>query len=143
MDLSAHLSGNLVNSSYKYINQIKGLNICQAGKDVRRWPGCTPQSPLNVEKWALALKPHPNKEFTSYILSGSSESFRVGFNPQSICFSAVKNLHIDHPEVVSEYLGREVSLGRMQMSKSNPASLGIQVSTLGLIPKKHKQTNGD
>ena len=48
-----------------------------------------------------------------YILQGISEGFRIGFDRRQHISSASNNLHIDVLEVVTEYLQREVLLGRM------------------------------
>lgn len=97
-----------------------------------------PLSPLKVKKWYLALQHHPDRDFVKYICTG------LGFKLASIGESAVwvqKRICTTGPGVVSDYLLREVSLHRMvelTMSRSLAAHAGIQVSPLGIIPKKNR-----
>ena len=96
-------------------------------------------TPLQISEWRAALNNHPDKEFTSYILSGIQKGFRLGYERPSQCKAAKSNMLTQHPEVVLEYLLREVGLGRMVKIEADPATLAhIQISPLGLIPKKNK-----
>ena len=40
-------------------------------------------SPLCVEVWAALFSDHPDQRFTSYLISGLHEGFRIGFNRDS------------------------------------------------------------
>ena len=57
------------------------------------------------------------------------------FNRQSPLQAALSNMVSSNPEIISEYLARELSLGRMFTQKSRD---GVQISPLGIIPKKNK-----
>ena len=84
---------------------------------------------------AQAMATHPDKDYVSYIIEGISKGFRIGFNrrcelPPSLASTMTKNT-----EVISEYLHREVSLGRMQ-KHTLPLGGKIHVSPIGAIPKR-------
>ena len=64
--------------------------------------------------------------------------FRIGFDRRQHISSASGNLHIDKPEVVTEYLQREVLLGRMWKIPLMVVPRGVHYSPLGIIPKRNK-----
>ena len=52
-------------------------------------------SPLRTAEWASGLAPHPNKEFSSYVLKGIREGFKIGFKYQGhSCAPAKANIYI-------------------------------------------------
>ena len=62
----------------------------------------------------------------------------IGFDRRQHISSASGNLHIDKPEAVTEYLQREVLLGRMWKIPLTILPRGVHISPLGMIPKKNK-----
>ena len=58
---------------------------------------------------------HPDQEFAAFILRGIWEGFRIGFDPDHTLVSARRNTPSaqQHPEVVEQYLTREISAGRI------------------------------
>ena len=52
--------------------------------------------------------------------------------------SADSNLHCNNPNIVSDYLAREVALHRMWKCPMGVMPKGVHISPLGLIPKKNK-----
>ena len=63
----------------------------------------TIHTPLHVGHWANRLQSHPDQEFTTYLLQGLTEGFRVGFSYGSVLLRPSKNnmvLAREHPEVV-------------------------------------------
>ena len=95
---------------------------------------------LNVTAWADALDPHPDRAFACYICCGLRYGFWIGC-ASSVCLkSASANMGsaIDHPEVVSEYIAKELALGRMVGPLASSAGLqGLHISRFGVIPKGH------
>ena len=94
-------------------------------------------SPLQIETWSQELATHPDKDYVPYIIEGISKGFRIGFNRRCELQPPLSSSMTKHTEVISEYLHREVSLGRTQ--KHTP-SLGdkIHFSPIGAIPKRNK-----
>ena len=45
-------------------------------------PLCIQQisTPLVLKAWRQALEPHPDRRFSSHILTGTAEGFRIGFD---------------------------------------------------------------
>jgi len=37
------------------------------------------RTPLHPEEWETSLRPHPDKWYTSYLVKGMKEGFRIGF----------------------------------------------------------------
>ena len=72
-------------------------------------------TPLVVPAWEAALRGHPDWAFVRYLLDGLTQGFRIGFNRAHPLRSASANMGSAylHPEVISSYLQRELSLGRM------------------------------
>ena len=72
-------------------------------------------SPLRPAAWDRALSPIPDKAFTSFLLRGLTEGFRIGFERGAHLVPTRRNRSsaYERPDVISEYLAREVDLGRM------------------------------
>ena len=102
-------------------------------------------TPLIFTTWQQALSQYPNQQLTQFFLQGISEGFRIGYSYHTgnILKAARKNLAgaRQHPQVVDEYLSKELSHNRIAgpYSKSNLAS--IQISRFGVIPKRHQQNS--
>ena len=125
---------------YPYTSDLMCLN------SYRPPPGLVPanltviNTPLSVGMWALALQPHPDQAFTRYVLEGLCHGFRIGFNRGMPLRSAQANMRsaLLHPGVVSEYIRKELSMGRM-LGPFAESFLAPEwhVSRFGLIPKGH------
>ena len=94
-------------------------------------------SPLRIETWSQELATHPDKDYVSYIIEGISKGFRIGFNRRCELQPSLASTMTKNTEVISEYLHREVSLGRMQ-KHTLPLGGKIHVSPIGAIPKRNK-----
>ena len=112
--LFMHSQGMVSHGSYVYMDHLLALNSC-----INPYPQSVKTlslevySPLNLPQWTLELESHPDKAFSSYILQGIRCGFRIGFNYDQPIHPASSNLHSSNPEVISDYLQREVSLSRM------------------------------
>ena len=76
--------------------------------------------------------------YVDYIVKRIDRGFRIGFDRKQFICSAGSSLHVDQPKVVSEYLLREVALGRMWKVLLAVLPSGAHISPLGVIPKKNK-----
>ena len=65
-------------------------------------------TPLNLEQWIRELSDHPDTSFANYILDGIHRGFCIGFDKSRSLVSANSNLHCNNPDIVSDYLAREV-----------------------------------
>ena len=94
-------------------------------------------TPLRWQAWERALRTHPDKQFTEYLVSGLREGFRVGFKYPRPCRSSADNMHSvrEHAQVVRDYLSNECAEGRILGPLSPPWSDEIHVSRFGVIPK--------
>ena len=95
-------------------------------------------TPLHLEQWIQELSGHPDSSFASYILEGIQRGFRIGFDRSLNLVSASTNLHCSNPDIVSDYLTREVALHRMWRCPTVVVPKGVHLSPLGIIPKKNK-----
>ena len=98
-------------------------------------------TPLVLPEWQMALKGHPDKEFAAYITSGIEQGFRLGYQRREVprLQQARGNMSTPEPEVVTNYLERETSLGRMVRVKEGSKSIkNIHISPMGMIPKKNR-----
>ena len=95
-------------------------------------------TPLHLEQWIRELSGHPDSSFASYILEGIQRGFRIGFDRSLNLVSASSNLHCNNPDIVSNFLRREVALHRMWQCPKGTIPEGVHLSPLGIIPKKNK-----
>ena len=99
---------------------------------------------MDINFWSAELKLQEDKAFTQYILSGLTKGFRLGFHqpPQGLQ-AAKRNLlsASEHPQEVTEYITKELALNRLALAGTEELreQLGIHISPLGVIPKKHKE----
>ena len=141
--------GAVVRGKYIYMRDLAQLDACrqlpgqqlppQLGAEVR-----AVLTPLRVREWERALRDHPDKEYTYYLLRGMREGFRVGFERARVTLkSATKNMRsaAEEPDVVEAYLAKERGAGRIIGTLRVPqASFNtmIHVSRFGVIPKPHQ-----
>ena len=98
-------------------------------------------TPLVINEWRKCLAKHPDKEFVDYIIRGLEEGFRLGFRCGACARqSARSNMHSarERPEVIDDYLAREVGLGRVMGPLERKEFPDIHVSRFGLVPKGHQ-----
>ena len=121
---NAHLAGN-----------------CQAPKIPSS--ACQIHTPLRLAAWRMALSNYPNQELAQFFLQGISEGFRIGYNRcSSINLKPAKrNLEgaRQHPEVVDEYLAKELALNRIAGPYKKSQLSTVQISRFGVIPKRHQK----
>jgi len=131
---------------YPYTQQLLLLHACDnsvAGKPKLPEKLCRIISPTNPSYWRAGLVGHPDKAFVSFITEGLANGFRVGYDhTRSKLKSANTNLisAAQHPEIVSEYISQELAAGHL--AELGPyhlaAQCGVQISPMGVIPKKGK-----
>ena len=95
-------------------------------------------TPINVNRFEIALADHPNRVFVSNLL----QTFRLGanigfFGRRSPRFSRNLPTALAQPDIVKANLDKEVSLGRVAGPFSAPPFPNFQVSPIGLVPKKY------
>ena len=87
------------------------------------------------------MKDHPDKEFAAYITSGIEQGFRLGYQRREVPHlqQASGNMSTPEPEIVTSYLDRETSLGRMgRVKEGSKPTRNIHISPMGMIPKKNR-----
>jgi len=108
-------------------------------------PACprTINTPLVWQAWDHALLHHSDRRFANYIVQGIKEGFRIGFsyNKLQLTKPSTRNMlsAYEHPEVVSEYLGEECLQGRIAGPFQTPPCPHTQLSSFGVIPKRHQK----
>ncbi len=94
-------------------------------------------TPLVWDHWQSMMADHPDRNFVNYVLGGIRNGFRTGC-VRSISFtSARRNMRsaLEHPEVVREYLEKEVQRGVLLGPFERGTIPGVVVSRFGVIPK--------
>ena len=125
--------------NYVYLDHLLYYDSCKPTEDTSRLIISSEiHSPLSSGKWAQELLGHPDSTYVDYIVKGIDKGFRIGFDRRQFTCSAGGNLHVDQPKVVSDYLPREVALGRMWKVPLTGLPSGVHISPLGVIPKKNK-----
>ena len=134
-----HTGGMLKNNIHVYQRDLLALDACTPKGDwTRLILSSDVFTPLVAEAWTRELSNYPDRTYTRYVLQGIQNGFRIGFNRSHSIRPATRNLHIENPEVVSDYLHREVSLNRMWKVPAAVLPKGVHISPLGIIPKKNK-----
>ena len=100
---------------YPYRADLMCLDACRPVNPMPLSAVTTVSTPLVIPAWEDALKPHPDRAFAQYILRGLRCGFRIGFDRSLHLQSSSANIVSAqlHPEVMDEYLGKELALGRM------------------------------
>ena len=91
-------------------------------------------TPLVVDALEHALASHPDRAYAHYIYDGLRHGFGIGFNRSSLLKSASANMESarQHPNIITEYLQNELSLGRMLGPFTETDDLPLlQVNSLG------------
>ncbi len=95
-------------------------------------------TPLQHRKWEKAPSTHPDHAFANYICQGLQHGFRIGFRHGAPLQSATKNMESArlHPQVMTDYLQKECSLGRMlgPFFEAEPLPR-LHFNRFGVIPK--------
>lgn len=95
-------------------------------------------TPINVSELDKALREHPDRIFVSKLCSYLKTGADIGYNGSRIArFSPNLPTALAQPEIVTENLAKEVALGRVAGPFSTPPFPNLQVSPIGLVPKKH------
>ena len=97
----------------------------------------TVQAPLCLPRWEALLANHPHRDFSQYICQGLSEGFRIGYDYDIPHKSAKKNMKstMEQPQVLKEYIGKEVAAGRLLGPIPKETALTVHVSPFGVIPE--------
>ena len=79
-------------------------------------------TPLNITEWQACLKRHPDTDFTTYVLSGLQDSFRIGVRAFHHLQYAKRNKHLasQNPQVINDYLEEEREAGNILGPISQP-----------------------
>ena len=129
----------LKHNIYVYQNDLLALDTCRPQGDCTHLIlSKTVSTPLSIGVWTQELSNHPDKLYSQYILQGIRNGFRIGFDRRQYTYPASGNLRVEQPEVVSDYLNREVSLNRMWKVPVAIHPRRIHISPMGIIPKKNK-----
>ena len=111
----------LLDGRYRYTDQL--LSLEQVGVK-HELESSLPEplgrvvTPLKVEAWKTYLTNHPDRAFVDYLLRGIRLGFRIGCKSQASQLKSSKaNMvsAIQHPQVVSEYIEKEVQANRMHL----------------------------
>ena len=93
----------------------------------------------HLAAWCTSLAAHPDRDFANYVLDGFQYGFRIGFDRSTSLTSVRRNLPSasEHPEVIDQYLAKEVPAGRI-IGPIKPYTIPhLHVSRVGVIPKGH------
>ena len=127
---------------YTYTADLLSLAFCRPQQDHGWAPIMAVSTQLNPKAWETALKPHPDKAFSRFLVEGLRQGFRIGFNRQAPLKPASRNIQSahDHPQAIDDYLAKERALGRM-LGPFIPEVLvalpEFQVNRVRVIPKGH------
>ena len=131
------MAGQVYEGKYLYLDHLQALDACRPQRSrgvLLRWEDRA-STPLKLCQWSHELADHPDKAYVQYLLQGIERGFRIGFNRAQPLHSASSNMPTRNPEVIYDYIDRELSLGRIRQC---PVVCGVHSSPIGVIPKKNK-----
>ena len=95
-------------------------------------------TPILIDNLEYALTDHPDKQFVVEICNNLRSGARIGFEGQRAPrFSRNLPTALADPNVVTQNLAHEISLGRVAGPFDTPPFPNFQVSPIGLVPKKN------
>ena len=100
---------------YQHTADLLCLNFCRPAQLHQAQELMGVSTPLVLKAWLQAQSSHPDQAFARYICEGLRSGFRIGFDYGSPLKPATANMQsaLLHSGVISEYLQKEVTLGRM------------------------------
>ena len=125
---------------YEYTADLLCMAFCRPLKEHRAHELMAVATPLCLQAWEEALAPHPDRAFARYLCDGLQFGFRIGFKWGFPLRSASSNMESarQHLEVITQYLHKECSLGRMLGPFPTTASLPpLHFNRMGVVPKCH------
>ena len=135
--LSCRLLG-IVAERYVYMQDLQQLNHPPPSlpHPLPRWPHY--QSPVRISLLSHYLQLHPDQEFVSYILHRLVSGFHIGYSTRQVTLRSSLRNHqssFANPQVISDYIGEEVALGRMVAPLPSAMRSAVHCSPTGLVPK--------
>ena len=127
-------------TGYAYTPDLVALDSCHPSHRSPPHPALARvTTPLKLPAWRAALSGHPDPRFVTYILDGIEHGFRIGFErPRPLRTSTGNCPSAEaHPQIVVEYIQKEVMLGRFIGPFTAGAIPHMQLSKFGVIPKGH------
>ena len=95
-------------------------------------------TPINVAFLERELSHHLNRDFSNSLMNALLFGTHVGYTgPEKYRVSRNLISAVQHPEVVSSKLTKQISLGRVAGPFPSPLLSHMQCHPLGVIPKKH------
>jgi len=132
---------NFSKGAYRFTQDLLSLELASPALPSLPYP-CSISSPLRPKAWERALQSLPDKAFTAFLMRGITMGFRIGVSRGAHFKQARRNLQSAYncPDTISEYIRREVDLGRLAPLPPLPSLAPplLQVSPFGAIPKKHR-----
>ena len=127
-----------VSDRYAYMQDLIAFEACRPEVKVAPLPQCLQQvsTPLIQAAWEEALASHPDQRFSSYILTGIAEGFRIGFNRQFPLKSVSRNMPSAKEQhlALKGYVDKERAAGHLLGPVPRAST---HVSRMGVIPKGH------
>ena len=93
-------------------------------------------SPIVVSALLLAMQHHPDQLLASYILSGLTNGFHIGFDNRCSLWCNGRNYPstTEHPLIVQQYIEVKRARGSLVGPLSPSLAATVHLSPLGLVP---------
>ena len=127
---------------YPYTNQLLAIEGCRRPDAEVKLPSEWYQiiTPIHLDFWKEELTSHPDTAFSAWICNGFEKGFRVGYSAEApeLRSSRFNMLSAtEHPQVVAEYIGKELSSHHLiEVNLREDVLPYTHISPLGVIPKK-------
>ena len=130
---------NVVAGKYIYLKDLLELSECVDQRYPVQWPVCP--TPVHLCNWEGFLQSHPDQGFASYIRTGLSAGFRIGFDRGGPGWLPSASNHPSaraNVQVIREYIAEEVQLGRLVGPLKKVILPWVITSPIGLVLKAHQ-----
>ncbi|KAL5479413.1 hypothetical protein EMCRGX_G022933 [Ephydatia muelleri] len=96
-------------------------------------------TPLCPDAWARLLHAHPDSAFSTYLINGLINGFRIGFNRRQPLGAVTKNMPsaLKQQTIVAAYIDNEITLGRLIGPLPTNVAQFIHRNRNGVVPKGH------
>eukprot|EP00731_Ephydatia_muelleri_P011872 Em0006g766a len=111
-------------TAYLYTTDLVALQACNSAQVPQlEFTESAIRTPLFHDAWVAALSSHPDRNFVTYICTGLRDGFRIGFARTAPLRSASANMFsaVQHPEIIDEYISKELRVGRILATNCHPA----------------------
>ena len=123
-----HFLSTAGQEEYPYTSQLLPMENCRRRERKHDIPAEWYQvvTPVCLAYWKTELASHPNSSFASWLCNGFSRGFSIGFSEDAPELRSSRSNMLsatEHPQVVSDYLAKELNSEHLLLANSSAEGL--------------------